>query len=113
MLTINGSRRTVCSGLSRREMLQVGGAGLFGLNMAKLMAKRQTLTGSTLRPRSDEFKALLADEIYAHAWPLFEDGTIAPVMDRTFPLEEVSTAHARMEAGEHIGKIVLKVRDES
>ena len=79
------------------------------INMAKLMSKRQTMTGSTLRPRSDDFKALLADEIYAHAWPLFEDGTIAPVMDRTFPLAEVSAAHARMEAGEHIGKIVLEV----
>ena len=79
------------------------------INMAKLMSKRQTMTGSTLRPRSDEFKALLADEIYNHAWPLFEDGTIAPVMDEIFPLAEVSAAHARMEAGDHIGKIVLKV----
>ena len=80
------------------------------INMAKLMSKRQVMTGSTLRPRSDEFKALLADEIYTHAWPLFEDRTIAPVMDQTFPLAEVSAAHARMEAGEHIGKIVLEVR---
>ncbi|WP_170290040.1 NAD(P)H-quinone oxidoreductase [Qipengyuania gaetbuli] len=79
------------------------------INMAKLMSKRQTMTGSTLRPRSDEFKALLADEIYNHAWPLFEDGTIAPVMDEIFPLAEVSAAHARMEAGDHVGKIVLKV----
>ena len=79
------------------------------INMAKLMSKRQMMTGSTLRPRSDEFKALLADEIYNHAWPLFEDRTIAPVMDKTFPLAEVSAAHARMEAGEHIGKIVLEV----
>ena len=80
------------------------------INMAKLMSKRQTLTGSTLRPRSDEFKALLADEIYAHAWPLFEDKTIAPVMDRTFPLSDVAAAHVRMEKGDHIGKIVLQVR---
>ena len=80
------------------------------INMAKLMSKRQVMTGSTLRPRSDEFKALLADEIYTHAWPLFEDRTIAPVMDTTFPLAEVSAAHARMEAGDHIGKIVLEVR---
>ncbi|EDL49842.1 NAD(P)H-quinone oxidoreductase [Erythrobacter sp. SD-21] len=80
------------------------------INMAKLMSKRQVMTGSTLRPRSDEFKALLADEIYTHAWPLFEDRTIAPVMDKTFPLTEVSAAHARMEAGDHIGKIVLEVR---
>lgn len=80
------------------------------INMAKLMSKRQLMTGSTLRPRSDEFKALLADEIYNHAWPLFEDRTIAPVMDKIFPLAEVTAAHQRMEAGKHIGKIVLEVR---
>jgi putative PIG3 family NAD(P)H quinone oxidoreductase len=79
------------------------------INMATVMRKRLSLTGSTLRPRSDEFKALLADEIHNYAWPLFEDGTIAPVMDRTFPLAEAGAAHAHMEAGEHIGKIVLKV----
>ena len=79
------------------------------INMAKLMQRRQTMTGSTLRPRSNEFKALLADEIHTHAWPLFEDGTLQPVMDATFPLEEAAAAHRRMEAGEHIGKIVLEV----
>jgi putative PIG3 family NAD(P)H quinone oxidoreductase len=79
------------------------------INMATVMRKRLSLTGSTLRPRSDEFKALLADEIYNHAWPLFEDGTIAPVMDQTFPLAEAGAAHARMEGGDHIGKIVLEV----
>jgi len=81
------------------------------INMAKLMSKRQTMTGSTLRPRSDEFKALLGDEIRAHAWSLFEDRTVAPVMDEIFALEDVSAAHARMEEGDHIGKIVLKVRE--
>ncbi|WP_446532521.1 NAD(P)H-quinone oxidoreductase [Qipengyuania flavescens] len=79
------------------------------INMATVMRKRLVLTGSTLRPRSDEFKALLADEIYNHAWPLFEDGTIRPVMDQTFPLAEAGAAHARMEGGDHIGKIVLAV----
>lgn len=79
------------------------------LNMATIMRKRVTLTGSTLRPRSDEFKALLADEIDKHAWPLFANGTIAPVLDRTYPLAEAGAAHARMEAGDHIGKIVLAV----
>jgi NADPH2:quinone reductase len=79
------------------------------INMATIMRKRLVLTGSTLRPRSDEFKALLADEIYTHAWPLFEDGTIRPVMDKTFPLADVAAAHARMEGGDHIGKIVLEV----
>ncbi|MBT8426602.1 MAG: NAD(P)H-quinone oxidoreductase [Erythrobacter sp.] len=81
------------------------------INMAKLMSKRQMMTGSTLRPRSDEFKALLADEIYNHAWPLIEDRTIGPVMDKIFPLAEVAAAHSRMEGGDHIGKIVLKVRE--
>lgn len=79
------------------------------INMATVMRKRLTLTGSTLRPRSDEFKALLADEIHNHAWPLFEEGAIRPVMDRSFALSDVAAAHARMEGGDHIGKIVLEV----
>ncbi len=74
-----------------------------------VMMKRLTLTGSTLRPRSDAFKAALADEIADNAWPLFTEGTLAPVMDQTFPLAEAAAAHARMEAGEHIGKIMLEV----
>lgn len=78
-----------------------------------VMMKRLTLTGSTLRPRSDAFKAALADEIADNAWPLFTSGDLAPVMDRTFALEEAGAAHARMEAGEHIGKIVLEVAGES
>ncbi|MEL7189205.1 MAG: NAD(P)H-quinone oxidoreductase [Pseudomonadota bacterium] len=74
-----------------------------------VMMRRLTLTGSTLRPRSDEFKAALADEIAHTAWPLFTDGELEPVMDQTMPLAEAAAAHARMEAGEHIGKIVLQV----
>lgn len=79
------------------------------LNMAKIMAKRLVLTGSTLRARSDAFKEMLADEIHSSVWPLVEDGGLRPVMDRSFPLAEVAAAHARMEAGDHIGKIVLDV----
>lgn len=79
------------------------------LNMAVIMSRRLTLTGSTLRPRSDAFKTLLAGEIERNAWPLFTDGTLKPVMDQTFPLAEAAAAHARMEAGEHVGKIVLTV----
>ena len=81
------------------------------INMATVMRKRISLTGSTLRPRSDEFKALLADEIYNYAWPLFGDGTIAPVMDQVFALADAGDAHARMEGGDHIGKIVLRVSE--
>lgn len=79
------------------------------INMATVMRKRLSLTGSTLRPRTDEFKAMLADEIYNYAWPLFGDGTIKPVMDQTFALADAAAAHARMEGGDHIGKIVLEV----
>ncbi|MEO1969013.1 MAG: NAD(P)H-quinone oxidoreductase [Sphingomonadaceae bacterium] len=79
------------------------------VNMAKLMAKRHTLTGSTLRARPDAFKALLADEIHRQVWPLVEDGTIRPVMDERFPLVDAGEAHRRMEAGDHIGKIVLDI----
>lgn len=79
------------------------------INMALVMRKRLTLTGSTLRPRSDEFKALLADEIAQVAWPLVAEGTVRPVMHSTFPLAEVGKAHALMESGELVGKIVLEV----
>ncbi len=79
------------------------------LNMAVVMSKRLTLTGSTLRPRTDAFKTALCDEIEQVAWPLVADGTIRPVMDKSFPLAEAAAAHARMEAGDHIGKIVLQV----
>jgi len=79
------------------------------INMAVVMSRRYTLTGSTLRPRSAEFKALLTQEIARNVWPAVEDGGLRPVMDMTFPLAEAAAAHARMEAGEHVGKIVLAV----
>lgn len=93
----------------RHVTIAVLGGADAEINMAKVMAKRLVLTGSTLRARPDEFKALLADEISANAWPLVEDGSLRPVMDRSFPLSDVAAAHARMEAGEHIGKIVLDI----
>ena len=79
------------------------------LNMAQIMAKRLTLTGSTLRARPDRFKALLADEISRNVWSLVEEGKLHPEMDQMFPLSQAAAAHTRMEAGEHIGKIVLKM----
>lgn len=78
------------------------------VNMAAVMRRRYTLTGSTLRPRSDVFKALLAQEIHDNVWDLVVEGHLRPVMDSRFPLREAAAAHARMEAGEHIGKIVLE-----
>ncbi len=79
------------------------------INMAQVMQRRLTLTGSTLRPRTNEFKVLLAQEIARLAWPLITGGALRPVMDQVFPLGEAAAAHARMEAGAHIGKIVLAV----
>ena len=79
------------------------------INLAQVMQRRLTLSGSTLRPRTNEFKALLAQEISRLAWPLVTGGVLRPVMDQTFPLADAAGAHARMEAGTHIGKIVLEV----
>ena len=74
-----------------------------------IMRRRLTLTGSTLRPRPIEFKTMVADEIAKTVWPYVEGGRLKPVIDSTFPLNEVAEAHARMEAGEHCGKIVLQI----
>jgi putative PIG3 family NAD(P)H quinone oxidoreductase len=82
------------------------------LNIAAVMMRRLTLTGSTLRARSVEFKSLLADEITRNAWPLAAEGKLKPVIDSVFPLARAAEAHRRMEGGEHVGKIVLKVDGE-
>ena len=77
------------------------------ISVPELMRRRLILTGSTLRPRSVEFKTMVADEIARTVWPYAEGGRLKPVIDRSFPLAEAAMAHARMEAGEHVGKIVL------
>jgi len=79
------------------------------LNMAQLMTRRLTMTGSTLRPQSDLAKARIAADLRDKVWPLLAAGTVAPVMDREFALEDAGAAHARMESSAHIGKIVLRV----
>ena len=76
-------------------------------NFTKLMMKRLTHTGSTLRPRSNADKAAMVAAIEAKVMPLLRQGRIKPLMDSTFPLEKASDAHRRMETSEHIGKIVL------
>ena len=102
-------RNLDCLGDSGRLVtIAVLGGAQATINMAGLMVRRQTMTGSTLRGRSDAFKALLAEEIARTVWPLVEEGRLRPAMDRVFPLAEAGAAHARMEAGEHVGKIVLE-----
>jgi NADPH2:quinone reductase len=73
----------------------------------EVMRRRLTLTGSTLRPRDVGWKTLVADELARTVWPHVEAGRLKPVIDATFPLERAADAHRRMEAGSHVGKIVL------
>ena len=79
------------------------------INFGLVMVKRLTLTGSTLRPRPVIFKSLVADELSRTVWPHVEAGKLKPAMDRSFPLAEAGAAQARMEAGDHVGKIVLTI----
>jgi len=77
------------------------------INMKKIMVKRLTITGSTLRARSPEFKGKIAAKLEQYIWPKLADGTIKPIVYKSFSFEEASKAHALMESSEHIGKIVL------
>jgi NADPH:quinone reductase len=77
------------------------------LDLAHVMVRRQTITGSTLRPRPVADKAAIARNLRDKVWPLIEAGKVRPVIDRTFPLAEAAAAHRLMESSRHIGKILL------
>jgi putative PIG3 family NAD(P)H quinone oxidoreductase len=77
------------------------------INLAPLMQRRLTVTGSTLRPRSIAEKGAIAAAVRKHVWPLFEAGTVRPILHGTFPLARAAEAHRIMEADTHIGKLVL------
>ena len=77
------------------------------LSIPEVMRRRLTLTGSTLRARSIDFKTMVADELAKTVWPYVEGNRLKPAMDQAFPLAQAAEAHARMEAGDHVGKIVL------
>ena len=77
--------------------------------LGQILMRRLTITGSTLRPRPLGFKAAIADQLRARVWPLLDAGAIKPVIHSVFPLAEAAAAHALMESGEHVGKIVLEV----
>jgi len=79
------------------------------VNLNEILRRRLVLTGSTLRPRPVEFKGAIARSLREKVWPHIESGRIKPVVFRIFPLEEAAQAHALMESGAHIGKIVLNV----
>ena len=79
------------------------------LDLSKLMMKRINLTGSTLRPRTTEFKSKIAEELRETVWPLLETQKIRVHVDSIFPLEKFKDAHIRMENGNHLGKIILSL----
>lgn len=79
------------------------------INLWAVMAKRLTVTGSTLRARDDAFKANIARQLRSKVWPLLEAGKIRPVIDSIFPLADAEHAHARMASNQHFGKIILEI----
>jgi NADPH2:quinone reductase len=91
----------------RIVIIAVQGGVQSGFNAGELLRRRLTITGSTLRPRPVAFKAAIAAALKATVWPLIEAGRIKPVINRVFPAAQAAQAHALMESGEHIGKIVL------
>jgi NADPH2:quinone reductase len=91
----------------RIVIIAVQGGVQSGFNAGELLRRRLLITGSTLRPRPVAFKAAIAKALRQHVWPLIEAGRIKPVIHTVFPAAQAAQAHALMESGEHIGKIVL------
>ena len=83
------------------------------LNFAQIMVNRLTVTGSTLRPQSDVAKAELADALRKQLWPMIGQGAVRVTIDSEFALDQAAEAHRRMESSEHIGKIVLRIADDT
>jgi len=79
------------------------------VNLAKIMQKRLVITGSTLRPRSIEEKASIAQELKARVWPLLESGAVKVIINKTFQFEKVREAHEYFDSGAHTGKVILEV----
>lgn len=99
--------------LARRGRLVIigflGGASVKDFNLLTLLDKQASVTGSMMRSRSAQEKADVARGVRDNVWPLLQAGQCLPIIDRVFPLEDAAGAHQRMEQGDHIGKIVLKV----
>ena len=79
------------------------------LDLGQLMMKRIHLTGSTLRPRSVQFKSKIAGELREAVWPLLDSEKVRIHIDSVFPLEKFKDAHIQMENGNHLGKIILSL----
>lgn len=82
------------------------------VDLTSLMVKRIAFTGSTLRPRTIEDKAHIAQSLHEHVWPLLGQGKALPIIDRVFEMEDASLAHGLMESSVHVGKIMLKIHGD-
>lgn len=91
----------------RLSFIAVQGGTRAEIDVGAVLRRRLTLTGSTLRPRSAAFKAGIAAALRERVWPLLAEGRIKPVIERTFAAAQAAEAHALMESGRHVGKIVL------
>ena len=87
----------------------LGGAKANEVDLMAILGKRATITGSLMRSRTREEKASIAEQLREYVWPVLSAGRCVPMIDKVFALADASQAHARMEAGDHIGKIVLQV----
>lgn len=93
----------------RLAIIALLGGSKATVDLGQVLRRRLTITGSTLRPRSVDFKADVANKLLANVWPLLETQRVKPVIYKVFSLEEAVQAHVLMETSTHIGKIVLKV----
>jgi NADPH2:quinone reductase len=91
------------------RLVQIGlmGGESASVDLRRVLGRRLTITGSTLRPRSVEEKGAIASALAREVWPLLEAGTVKPIVYQTFPLADAAAAHRVMESSEHVGKIVL------
>jgi len=92
----------------RHVSIAVQGGRIAQLDIVQVMSKRLILTGSTLRPRPPADKAAIAKALYKNVWPLLKKKKIAPVIDKVFPLKDAQLAHDYLEAGAHVGKVILR-----
>ena len=96
----------------RLIIIGILGGGKAEINLGRVLMKRLTVTGSTLRNRSAGFKGRIAAALHAKVWPWLENGDIAPVIQTSLPLEEAARAHELLEANQAMGKIVLTVAQD-
>ena len=93
----------------RIALIALLGGAKATIDLAQVLQRRLVISGSTLRPRTTAFKAEIAAKLLEHAWPLFAQKKLRPVIYKTFPLAQAADAHALMETSTHVGKIMLQV----